>query len=54
MRQALLNKSLPEKKEYVVKENLCFNRLSKEHALKNCKSDSSCRIDGCSKKHHAF
>ena len=34
------------------KHRLCFNFLSKGHVLKNCKSDFSYRIDGCSKKHH--
>ena len=52
--ETFLSKSLPEKKAFVVKENLCFNCLSKGHVLKNCKSDFSCRIDGCSKKHHTL
>ena len=52
--ETFLSKSLPEKKAFAVKENLCFDCLSKGHVLKNCKSDFSCRIDGCSKKHHTL
>ena len=52
--ETILSKSLPKKKAFVVKENLCFNCLTKGHVLKNCKSDFSCRIDGCSKKHHTL
>ena len=37
--ETFLSKSLPEKKTFAVKENLCFNCLSKEHVLKNCTSD---------------
>ena len=44
--ETFLSKSLPEKKAFIVKENLCFNWISKGHVLKNCKSDFSCRIDG--------
>ena len=52
--ETFLSKSLAEKKAFVLKENLCFNRLSKGNALKSFKSDFSCRIDGCSKKHHTL
>ena len=52
--ETFLSKSLPEKKAFVVKENLCFNCLSNRNVLKNCKSDFSCRIDGCSKKDHTL
>ena len=36
------------------KYSLCFNCLSKGYVLKNYKSDSSCRINGCSKEHHTL
>ena len=52
--ETFLSKSLPEEKAFVLKENLCFNCLSRGHVLKNCKSDFSCRIDGSSKKHHTL
>ena len=52
--KTFLSKSLPEKKAFVLKENLCLNCLSKGHVLKNCKSDFSCHIDGCIKKHHTL
>ena len=52
--EKLLSKSLGDKKQFVVKENLCFNCFSKGNSLKNCKSDFLFRIDGCSKKHHTL
>ena len=52
--RTLLSKSLPEKKAFVVTENLCFNCLSKGDVLKNSKSGFSCRINGCSRKHHTL
>ena len=33
---------------------MCFNCLSTTHKIKECKSDKSCRHDGCGRRHHTF
>ena len=46
------NKSVKDRKLFVIKENLCFNCLSKKHQVKDCNSDFTCRKSNCKQKHH--
>ena len=48
------SKSVDKKKEFVKKECLCWNYLSKSHVSKYCISKYSCRKEDCGKKHHTL
>ena len=48
------SKSVNEKKEFVKKECLCWNCISKSHESKYCISKYSCRKEDCGKKHHTL
>ena len=39
--------------EHVKKLKLCFNCLG-PHAFKDCKSETTCRIEGCHRRHHTL
>lgn len=40
------------RREFVLKNKLCFNCLGRNHLVYNCKKNSSCRI--CHKRHHSL
>ena len=48
------SKSVDERKEFVKKESLCWNCMSKSHVTKDCISKYSCRKEDCGKKNHNF
>ncbi|XP_046388857.1 uncharacterized protein LOC124157853 isoform X1 [Ischnura elegans] len=45
------DKSVEQRKEFVLSKNLCFNCFG-QHVLRNCISKKSCQV--CHKKHHTF
>ena len=49
-----LKKSLEERREFVKRNKLCENCLSKGHLLESCISKFNCRKDGCSQKHRTL
>ena len=49
-----INKSLEEKKKFIVQNRLCWNCLSKSHFVQNCNSHFRCKIDNCKQLHHTL
>ena len=49
-----INKSLDEKKNFIVQNRLCWNCLSKSHLVQNCNSHFRCKIDNCGQLHHTL
>lgn len=47
--QSIMKKSEKERKEFIVKEGLCFGCLRHGHVFKDCQRRRSCRI--CNKRH---
>lgn len=47
-------KSSRERTELVKNNRLCFNCLSSNHHVKQCKSTGRCRVSGCGKPHHTL
>ena len=47
-----LNKDISDCKRFVIDQKLCFNCLSKNHHVKNCVSEFTCRHQSRVKKHH--
>ena len=45
-------KSLPDKRNFVLEQGLCFNCLKTKHTSKKCPSPNCCRE--CGKRHHTF
>ncbi|XP_050505303.1 uncharacterized protein LOC126883686 [Diabrotica virgifera virgifera] len=43
---------IKEKDEFAKKNLMCFRCLKKNHAVKNCKSRMTCKIEGCRGRHH--
>ena len=41
-----------ERAEAVKEKNLCFRCLKGGHRIRECRSQKSCGVDGCQKKHH--
>ena len=48
-----LNKYVSDRKQFVIDQKLCFNCLSKNHHVKDCISEFTCRHESCGKKHQA-
>ena len=38
----------------LVKKTNCFNCLSSDHMISQCRSKHSCKVSGCNKQHHTF
>ena len=49
-----LNKYVSDRKQFVIDQKLCFNCLSKNHHVKDCISEFTCRLESCGKKHHTL
>ena len=49
-----LNKDVSDRKQVVNDQKLCFNCLSKNHHVKYCISEFTCRHESYGKKHHAL
>ena len=49
-----LNKDVSDRKQVVNDQKLCFNYLSKNHHVKYCISEFTCRHESYGKKHHAL
>ena len=47
-----LNKDVSDRKQFVNDQKLCFNCLSKNHHLKDCISEFTCRHESCGKSSH--
>ena len=47
-----LNKGVSVRKQFVTDRKLCFTCLSKNHHVKDCISEFTCRHKSCGKKHH--
>lgn len=47
-------KSSRERTEIVKNNRLCFNCLSSNHHVKQCKTTGRCRVNGCGKPHHTL
>ena len=47
-----ISKSVSDRKQFIKEHKLCWNCLSKKHAVKECKSKFSCSKDSCNKRHH--
>ena len=52
--QEFVNLPLDEKRKFVSEKNLCYNYLSNNHAIRNCKSEKHCLKPNCSKRHHTL
>ena len=52
--QEFMNKSLHEKKHFIVQNSICWNYLSKSHFVQNCNSHFRCKIDICGQMHHTL
>ncbi|XP_063830205.1 uncharacterized protein LOC135079477 [Ostrinia nubilalis] len=50
--QGFIQMSIQDKKAFIEKNNLCFNCMIPNHAVKQCKQKSRCRI--CGKRHHTL
>lgn len=44
--------SCEERREFVAKNNICFNCLGSNHTVYNCKKASTCKL--CQKRHHSL
>lgn len=44
--------NVEQRRDFVKKNNLCFNCLVKGHSIKNCRQNTRCRI--CTKRHHTL
>ena len=40
-----------DRREFVKKNKLCFNCLSSDHMISQCRSKHSCKVSGCNKRH---
>ena len=49
-----IDKKVEERRKIVADKGLCFNCLSNNHKIKNCKSDKGCREIGCGKRHNTL
>ena len=49
-----LNKDVSDRKQVVNDQKLCFNCLSKNHHVKYCISEFTCRHESYGKKHHTL
>ena len=38
----------------LAKKNKCFNCLSSDHMIRQCRSKHSCKVSGCNKRHHTL
>ena len=43
-----------DRRELVKKNKLCFNCLSSDHMISQCRSKHSCKVSGCNKRHHTL
>ena len=43
-----------DRREFVKKNKLCFNCLSSDHMISQCRSKQSCKVSGCNKRHHTL
>ena len=43
-----------DRREFVKKNKLCFNCLSSDHMISQCRSKHSCKVSGCNKRHHTL
>ena len=49
-----LNKDVSDRKQFIIDRKLCSNCLSKNHHVKDCISEFTCRHESCGKKHHTL
>ena len=49
-----INKSLDEKKNFIVQNGLCWISLSKSHFVQNCNAHFRCKVDNCRQLHHTL
>lgn len=48
------NKTPQQRKEFTMQARLCHNCLGRNHIASNCRSEFTCKVSGCGKKHHTF
>ena len=49
-----MNMSLADRKEFVVKQKLCFNCLKRNHMSRKCRKEKMCNVNECTGKHHTL
>lgn len=47
-------KTPQQRREFTMQARLCHNCLGRNHLAANCRSDNTCRVQGCGRKHHTF
>ena len=49
-----MNMNLADRKEFVVKQKLCFNCLKRNHMSRKCRKEKMCNVNECTGKHHTL
>ena len=49
-----LNRDVPNCKQFVTDQKLCFNCLSRSNHVKDCISEFTCCHESCDKNHHTL
>ena len=49
-----MNISLADRKEFLIKQTLCFNCLKRIHMSRKCGKEKMCNVNECNGKHHTL
>jgi len=47
-------KNTQQRRDFVMQARLCHNCLGRNHIARDCRSENTCRVQGCGRRHHTF
>ena len=47
-------KTPQSRRDFVIQSKLCLNCLGRNHVASECRSENTCKVPGCSQRHHTY